>query len=49
MKIFLIEDDLKLIKYIKEYLTAYDYEVFTIDNFDHVEEIDPQLIILDIN
>jgi DNA-binding response OmpR family regulator len=53
MKILLIEDDLKLIKYIKKYLTAYDYEIFTVDDFDRildtVDQIEPKLIILDIN
>jgi DNA-binding response OmpR family regulator len=53
MKILLIEDDLKMIKYIKIYLSAYDYEVFTVDDFDRildtVDQIEPELIILDIN
>lgn len=53
MRILLIEDDLKLIKYIKKYLTAYDYEVFTVEDFDRildtVDQIEPKLIILDIN
>lgn len=53
MKILLIEDDLKLIKYITKYLTAYDYEVFTIEDFDRIletiDQIEPKLIILDIN
>ncbi|MEJ8545830.1 response regulator transcription factor [Brevibacillus borstelensis] len=53
MKILLIEDDVKLIKYIKQYLTAYDYEVFIVEDFERVTEtvdrIEPHLIILDIN
>lgn len=53
MKILLIEDDIKLKEYIREYLSAYDYNVYTIDNFNNVmesvEEIKPNLIILDIN
>lgn len=53
MKILLIEDDIKLKEYIGEYLSAYDYNVYTIDNFNNVmesvEEIKPNLIILDIN
>lgn len=53
MKILLIEDDLKLIKYIKKYLTVYDYEVFIVEDFEciveTVDRIEPQLIILDIN
>lgn len=53
MKILLIEDDIKLKEYIGEYLSAYDYNVYTIDNFNNVmesvDEIKPNLIILDIN
>lgn len=53
MKILLIEDDVKLKKYIAEYLEAYNYNVTTIDDFDSVmetvKEVQPNLIILDIN
>lgn len=53
MKILLIEDDMKLKKYISEYLEAYNYNVTTIDDFDSVmetvEEVQADLIILDIN
>ena len=53
MKILLIEDDKKLIKYISEYLEAYDYNVITFEDFDRVmdtiNEANPSLIILDIN
>lgn len=53
MKILLIEDDVKLKKYISEYLEAYDYNVTTIDDFDNVMDIvdvvNHDLIILDIN
>lgn len=53
MKILLIEDDIKLKKYISEYLEAYDYNVTTIDDFDKVmeavEEVNANLIVLDIN
>lgn len=53
MKILLIEDDIKLKEYIGEYLSAYDYNVYIIDDFNNVmesvEEIKPNLIILDIN
>lgn len=52
-KLLLIEDDIKLIKYMKEYLGAYDYLVETIKDFDHVEEeiykAESDLILLDIN
>ena len=53
MKVLLIEDDVKLKRYISEYLEAYDYKVTTIEDFDNVmntvEEVNPNLIILDIN
>lgn len=53
MKILLIEDDIKLKKYIAEYLEAYNYQVTTIDDFDNVMEIvkyvQADLILLDIN
>lgn len=53
MRILVIEDDLKLRKYIKEYLEAYDYEVILIEDFHNVlETVDrksPDLILLDIN
>ncbi|MFD3445709.1 response regulator transcription factor [Microbacteriaceae bacterium 4G12] len=52
-KLLLIEDDIKLIKYMKEYLGAYDYLVETIKDFDHIEEeiykAESDLILLDIN
>lgn len=48
-----IEDDIKLQKYIKNYLVAYDFEVETVTDFDQViEEVEvanPDLILLDIN
>lgn len=53
MKILLIEDDIKLKKYISEYLEAYDYKITTIDDFDNVidivDTVNADLIILDIN
>ncbi|MGL4337943.1 MAG: response regulator transcription factor [Turicibacter sp.] len=53
MKILLIEDDVKLKKYISEYLEAYDYQVTVIEDFDNVmdtvREVKPDLILLDIN
>jgi DNA-binding response OmpR family regulator len=52
-KLLLIEDDVKLIKYMEEYLSAYDYLVQTIKDFNHVEEeickAESDLILLDIN
>lgn len=51
--ILLIEDDIKVKKYIKDYLIAYDYETVFIEDLDnilvHIKEINPKLIILDIN
>ena len=53
MKILLIEDDVKLKKYIKEYLEAYDYKVDVVDDFmsvmDKVKSYEADLIVLDIN
>lgn len=52
-KLLLIEDDARLIKYMKEYLEAYDYSVETIKDFNHAEEeinkAESDLILLDIN
>ncbi len=52
-KILLIEDDIKLIKYMEEYLSAYDYSVQKIKDFNNVEEeiykSESDLILLDIN
>lgn len=52
-KLLLIEDDVNLIKYMKEYLEAYDYSVQTINDFNHAEEeifaSESDLILLDIN
>lgn len=52
-KILIIEDDLKLRRYMEEYLNAYDYEASVLEEFDNVLEdvkrIEPDLIILDIN
>ena len=52
-KILIIEDDLKLQKYIADYLQAYHFEVDTVTDFSRIiaqaEESRPQLILLDIN
>ncbi|MCB2355142.1 response regulator transcription factor [Clostridium estertheticum] len=52
-KVLIIEDDLKLKKYMQEYLNAYDYNTILLNGFDNVLEdvqhIEPNLIILDIN
>lgn len=53
MKVLVIEDDVKLKKYIKEYLEAYSYMVEVVNNFsnvmEQVEETKADLILLDIN
>ncbi|GCD10751.1 response regulator transcription factor [Clostridium tagluense] len=52
-KILIIEDDLKLKKYMQEYLNGYGYETILLNAFQNVLEdvslIEPNLIILDIN
>ncbi|ELC8441692.1 response regulator transcription factor [Clostridium perfringens] len=52
-KILIIEDDLKIRKYMKKYLEGYDYEVDIIKSFenviDEVLKVSADLIILDIN
>lgn len=52
-RILLIEDDVNLIKYIEEYLSAYDYCVETIKDFNDIHkkifEGKNDLILLDIN
>lgn len=52
-RILLIEDDVNLIKYIEEYLSAYDYLVETIKDFNDIHkeifEGKSDLILLDIN
>lgn len=53
MRILLVEDDIKLKRYISEYLEVYEYEVTTINDFDLVMEtfnnFKPNLVVLDIN
>lgn len=52
-KILIIEDDIKLRKYIQEYLIGYNYEVEVVTTFDNIEDdvtyLSPDLILLDIN
>ncbi|MGL4771932.1 MAG: response regulator transcription factor [Clostridium sp.] len=52
-KILLIEDDVILKKYMKEYLEGYDYSVETISDFNNINKIlfeeNHDLILLDIN
>lgn len=52
-KILIIEDDIKLRKYMEKYLIGYDYKVCVLDEFYEMEKkvisLDPDLILLDIN
>lgn len=52
-KIFLIEDNIQLIKYIKDYLEVYGYKVYLLNDYHNliseIEEVSPDLILLDIN
>lgn len=52
-KILIIEDNIKLKKYVSEYLKGYGYTVCTLDDLsnvaDDVGDIKPDLILLDIN
>lgn len=52
-KILIVEDDIRLRKYIKDFLSSYDYAVKLVTDFDRVEEevlcASPDLILLDIN
>lgn len=51
--IFLVEDDFKLCKMVKDYLKKYKFNVVTVENFEKVEEefkaLNPHLVLLDIN
>ena len=51
-KILIIEDDLKLIEYMTEYLSAHDFNMFVIEDYNDVmgtiQRVQPELIILDI-
>lgn len=52
-KLMLIEDDIKLSSFIKEYLEKYKYIVYEQQDFNSIEQefeiIKPDLVILDIN
>lgn len=52
-RVLIIEDDIRLRKYIEEYLTAYEYLVVRIKDFNNVEneviQANCDLILLDIN
>lgn len=52
-KILVVEDDLKLGSFIKEFIEKYSYRVFLIKDYKNIEkefyEVRPELILLDIN
>jgi len=53
VEILIIEDNLQLQKYLKEYLQAYGYTSYILDDYNNIpatiEQINPKLILLDIN
>lgn len=53
MKIFLVEDDVKLRKLIKMQLEKFQYDVQAIEKFDYISELfkkeNPDLVLMDIN
>ena len=52
-KIFIIEDDEKILSLMKDKLERYDYTVFTVEDYSDIKaefiEIKPHLVLLDIN
>ncbi len=52
-KIFVIEDDKKIVNLIKDRLKRYDYNVITVNNYSNIKsefiEANPHLVLLDIN
>ena len=52
-KIMIVEDDLKIAEYLRNYITKYGYEVTIVQNFDNImeqfQEEQPKLVLLDIN
>lgn len=51
-RIFVIEDDINITRLIEEYMSRYDYEVRTVQDYDRVSceigEFDPHIVLLDI-
>jgi len=49
----IVEDDLKIAEYLRNYITKYGYEVTIVQNFDNImeqfQEEQPKLVLLDIN
>lgn len=52
-KIFIIEDDEKIVDLVKDKLERYGYEVSTVKDYSNIKsefiEADPHLVLLDIN
>lgn len=52
-KIFIIEDDVKLVALLQDFLTKYEFETYAVKEFDTVldqfEQFEPHIVLLDVN
>lgn len=52
-KIFIVEDDISLVKLLQDYLHRFGYSTYAVTDFDLVkqefEEVSPHLVLLDVN
>ncbi|SKC07282.1 Response regulator receiver domain-containing protein [Lysinibacillus sp. AC-3] len=52
-KIYIIEDDINISKTIEEHLSKYQFECYTVQQFNQIVEefqaIQPHLVVMDIN
>lgn len=52
-KIFIVEDDAKLVSLLKDFLTKYEYEAYSVNDFvtvlEQFEQFEPHLVLLDVN
>jgi two-component system, OmpR family, response regulator YxdJ len=52
-KIFIVEDDVKLVSLLNDFLKKYEYEPYAVKNFDTVldqfEQFEPHIVLLDVN
>lgn len=52
-KVFIVEDDIKLVSLIEEFLSKYEYQTLSVKEFDTVldqfKECEPHIALLDIN
>ena len=52
-KIFIVEDDLKLVSLLEDFLNKYEYETYAVKDFDQVlsqfEQVHPHLVLMDVN